>query len=88
MAMEAMQMKTLLTLLAVLFLIVSVGAPSMTASAETGPYTLVLVTRGKYFVKAQTGTFETLNDCTAEGAKLIVNQNLYLGFACVLPDDL
>jgi hypothetical protein len=60
---------------------------ALAASAATGPYTLVLVTVGKHF-KAQTGTFATLNECTAEGAKIIVNQELYLGFACVHEEDL
>lgn len=71
-------MKTLLTLIAVLCLIASMGAP-----AETGPYTLVLITPGRHF-KAQLGTFDSLRECTNEGAKILTDQDIYVGFGCVI----
>ena len=60
---------------------------ALAASAATGPYTLVLITKGKHF-KAQLGTFETLRECTNEGAKILTDQNIYVGFGCVIQEDL
>lgn len=74
-------MKTLLTLIAVICLIVSVGAP-----ANTGVYKLILVTVADHF-DTQIGTFETLRECTTEGARLLHDQDLYAGFGCVYWDD-
>ena len=71
-------MKRLLLLLALF---------SLAASAETGPYTLVLITKGKHF-KAQVGTFDNLRECTNEGAKILTDQDIYVGFGCVIEEDL
>ena len=66
-------MKRLL-LLAILF--------TLTASAETGQWKLILVTVTDHF-DPQWGHFETLRECTTEGARLLHDQELYLGFGCV-----
>lgn len=66
-------MKTLLTLIALL---------ALSASAATGPYRLVLVTVTEHF-ETQLGTFETMRECTNEGARLLTDQDLYIGFGCV-----
>ena len=66
-------MKTLLTLIALL---------SLSASAETGCYKLILVTPTDQF-KPQLGNFETLRECTTEGARMLHDQELYAGFGCV-----
>jgi len=60
---------------------------ALAASAATGPYTLVLITKGKHF-KAQIGTFETLRECTNEGALILTDQDIYVGFGCVIEEDL
>lgn len=57
------------------------------AVAPTGPYMLVLVTLTEHF-ETQLVTFKTLKACTNAGAKLMVDQELYLGFGCVLEDRL
>lgn len=74
-------MKTLLTLTAVLCLIVAMGAPSLT-SAEAGWYKLILVTITEHF-EPQIGSYDTLRQCTTEGARMLHDQNLYVGFGCV-----
>jgi len=71
-------MKTLLTLIALL---------ALAASAASGPYMLVLITVTEHF-ETQLGTYETLRECTDEGARLLVDQDLYLGFGCVTEDRL
>ena len=59
---------------------------ALAASAATGPYTLVLITPGRHF-KAQLGTFATLRECTNEGAKILTDQDIYIGFGCVIEED-
>jgi len=59
---------------------------ALTASAETESYTLVLVTQGKHF-KSQPGTIESLRECTTEGAEMLLDQEIYVGFGCVLPEE-
>jgi hypothetical protein len=66
-------MKRLLILIALL---------SLSASAESGRYKLILVTAGDHF-KPQVGNFETLRECTTEGARMLHDQELYIGFGCV-----
>jgi len=73
-------MKTLLTLIAVICLIASAGVP-----AETGWYKLILVTVSDHF-DPQIGTFDTLRECTTEGARLLHDQDMYAGFGCVYWD--
>ena len=60
---------------------------ALTASAATEPYTLVLITKGKHF-KAQLGTFETLRECINEGTEILTDQDIYIGFGCVIEEDL
>jgi hypothetical protein len=66
-------MKNLLTLLVFL---------SLNASATSGYYKLILVTVTDHF-EPQIGTYETLRECTTEGARLLHDQDLYAGFGCV-----
>ena len=66
-------MKRLFTLMVLL---------SLSASAETGVYKLILVTPSDQF-KPQLGDFETLRECTTEGARMLHDQELYAGFGCV-----
>ena len=66
-------MKRLLTLMVLL---------SLSASAETGCYKLILVTSSDHF-EPQLGNFETLRECTTEGARMLHDQELYAGFGCV-----
>lgn len=73
-------MKTLLTLIAVICLIASMAAP-----ADTGWYKLILVTVTEHF-DPQIGVFDTLRECTTEGARLLHDQELYAGFGCVYRD--
>ncbi len=68
-------------------LLLSMALLTLAASAATGPYTLVLITQGRHF-KAQLGTFETLRECTNEGAKILTDQDIYVGFGCVIQEDL
>lgn len=75
-------MKTLLTLIAVLSLTASIGLLSLSASAETGWYKLILVTQTDHF-EAQIGTYLTLRECTTEGARRLHDQDIYAGFGCV-----
>lgn len=74
-------MKTLMILIALDIMLV------MATSDAKEPYMLVLVTLTEHF-ETQLVTFDTLRECTNEGAKLMVDQDLYLGFGCVLPDRL
>ncbi len=60
---------------------------ALAASAATESYTLVLITKGKHF-KAQIGTFDSLRECTNEGAKILTDQDIYVGFGCVIEEDL
>ena len=66
-------MKRLFTLMVLL---------SLSASAETGVYKLILVTPSDQF-KPQLGDFETLRECTTEGARMLHDQEVYAGFGCV-----
>lgn len=66
-------MKRLLILIALL---------SLNALAESGRYKLILVTAGDHF-KPQIGNFETLRECTTEGARMLHDQELYVGFGCI-----
>ncbi len=74
-------MKTLMILIALDIMFV------MATSDEPEPYMLVLVTLTEYF-ETQLVTFDTLRECTNAGAKLMVDQDLYLGFGCVTEDRL
>ncbi len=67
-------MKKTLLLLVMLF--------TLTATADTGQWKLILVTVTDHF-DPQWGSFETLRECTTEGARLLHDQELYLGFGCV-----
>ena len=78
-------MKTLVTFIAVLFLIASMGLLSPNVSAEAGWYRLILVTVTDHF-EPQVGTYSTLRECTTEGARRLHNQDLYAGFGCVYWD--
>jgi len=60
---------------------------ALVASAATGPYTLVLITKGKHF-KAQPGTFDNLRGCITEGIEILTDQDIYVGFGCVIEEDL
>ena len=60
---------------------------ALTASAATGPYTLVLITQGKHF-KAQLGKFENLRECINEGTEILTDQDIYIGFGCIIEEDL
>jgi hypothetical protein len=61
---------------------------AVNVSAATEPYTLVLVTQGKHF-KSQLGTFESVRNCATEGAEMLFDQKLlYIGFACVLTEEI
>jgi hypothetical protein len=60
---------------------------ALAASAATGPYTLVLITKGKHF-KAQLGTFTTLSECINEGTEILTDQDIYIGFGCIIEEDL
>lgn len=55
---------------------------SLSASAETGCYKLILVTVADKF-KPQLGNYDTLRECTTEGARMLHDQELYAGFGCV-----
>jgi len=76
-AMEEMQVKRLVLIMALV---------ALAASAATGPYTLVLITQGRYF-KSQLGTFESLRDCKIEGTAMVLEHDLYIGFGCVTDAD-
>ncbi|MDK1039553.1 MAG: hypothetical protein QGD91_11685 [Actinomycetota bacterium] len=75
-------MKRLVTLIAVLSLTASMGLLSLSVFAETGQWKLILVTVTEHF-DPQWGSFETLRECNTEGARLLHDQELYLGFGCV-----
>jgi hypothetical protein len=78
-------MKKLMILMTLLSLLVALLA--LAASAATGPYTLVLITQGKHF-KAQLGTFTTLRECIDEGTEILTDQDIYIGFGCIIEEDL
>jgi hypothetical protein len=60
---------------------------AVNVSAATDPYTLVLVTQGKHFER-QLGTYESVRECATEGAEMIFDHELYIGFACVLTEEI
>lgn len=68
-------------------IVMLVALLALVASAATGPYTLVLITKGKHF-KAQLGTFMTLSECINEGTEILIDQDIYIGFGCVIEEDL
>ncbi len=74
--------KTLPTLIAVLFLTASMGLLTLSASAEVGWWKLILVTVTEHF-EPQIGSYPTLRSCTTEGARMLHEQDLYVGFGCV-----
>ena len=80
-------MNRLLTLVAVISLTVSMGLLSLNVSAETGWYKLILVTVTDHFVP-QIGSYDTLRECTTEGARMLHDQGLYAGFGCVWWDGI
>lgn len=55
---------------------------TLSASAETGQWKLILVSVTEHF-DPQWGSFKELRECTTEGARLLHDQELYLGFGCV-----
>jgi hypothetical protein len=55
---------------------------SLNASADSGWWRLILVTVTDHF-EPQIGAYETLRECTTEGARLLHGQDLYAGFGCV-----
>ena len=75
-------MKRLVTLIAVLSLTASMGLLSLSVFAETGQWKLILVTVTEHF-DPQWVSFATLRECNTEGARLLHDQELYLGFGCV-----
>ena len=75
-------MKKFMTLIAVLSLTMSMGLLSLNVSAETGWWKLILVTVTDHF-DPQIGSYDTLRECTTEGARRLHDQELYLGFGCV-----
>ena len=60
---------------------------ALSASAATEYYTIILVTRANY-ADPQIGNFPTLRECTIGGAKLLLDQNIYAGFRCVLKEQI
>jgi len=61
---------------------------ALAASAATEqPYTLVLITPGKQF-KAQLWKYETMRECTNDGARILTDQDIYIGFGCIIEEDL
>ena len=60
---------------------------TLTASAATESYTLVLLTRVNYS-DPQIGTYPNLRECTTGGAKLLLDQDLYAGFRCVFKEEI
>ena len=75
-------MKILLTSIAVLFLTASMGLLALRAFAEEGQYKLILVTVTEHF-DPQIGSYPTLRSCTTEGARMLHDQDMYIGFGCV-----
>jgi len=63
-------------------LLIVLALLSLGASAETGVYKLILVTPSDQF-KPQLGNYDTLRECTTEGARMLHDQELYVGFGCV-----
>ncbi len=55
---------------------------SLSASAEQGWYKLILVTVTEHF-EPQIGSYDTLRQCTTEGARRLHDQDMYVGFGCV-----
>lgn len=75
-------MKTLMILIALDIMLVLA-----TSDATEPPYMLVLVTVAEQF-ETQMGAFESLRECTDEGARLLTDQDLYIGFGCVTEESL
>ena len=60
---------------------------ALSASAATESFTLVLVTQAEHF-ETQLRTFESLRECTNAGAELLGDQDLYIGFGCMLTEEI
>ncbi len=80
-------MKTLPTLIAVLALTASMGLLALSASAEAGWWKLILVTVTEHF-EPQIGSYPTLRTCTTEGARMLHDQDRYVGFGCVHKEEM